>query len=127
MKIRKLFSLLYFLWILLATPSDAIAQVDSVFVGYHMDSTRVMVPSMRFGKSIYDISVSPTQDFMLITFGECDKNGIWEREGHVGGYEIKTSMTMLRKTLLMQWTHTTRCSKSPVKSLAKSLLLMQKV
>lgn len=89
MKIRKLFSLLYFLWILLATPSDAIAQVDSVFVGYHMDSTRVMVPSMRFGKSIYDISVSPTQDFMLITFGECDKNGIWEREGHVGGYEIK--------------------------------------
>ena len=69
MKIRKLFSLLYFLWILLATPSDAIAQVDSVFVGYHMDSTRVMVPSMRFGKSIYDISVSPTANVTRTAFG----------------------------------------------------------
>ncbi|MBQ8521990.1 MAG: hypothetical protein IJ456_11620, partial [Bacteroides sp.] len=89
MRISRLFGLLSFLWILLANPSDAIAQVDSVLVGYHMDSTRVMAPAIRFGKSIYDISVSPSQDFMLVAFGERNKNGQWKPEGHVGGYEIK--------------------------------------
>lgn len=72
-----------------ANPLKAVAQIDSVLVGYHLDSTKVMAPTIRFGKNIHSISVNSQEDIMLIAFSNRNENGEWQPEGEVCGYEIK--------------------------------------